>query len=54
MQRFDDEANSHNLLTTPKTPHGQAEEEIRALRIEIQELKQLIQNANQAENKTTQ
>jgi len=54
MQRFDDEANGHNLLTTPKTPHGQAEEEIRALRIEIQELKQLIQNANQIENTTTQ
>ena len=54
MQRFDDEANGHNLLTTPKPPHGQDEEEIRALRIEIQELKQLIQNANQIENKTTQ
>ena len=54
MQRFDDDANGHDLLATPKTPRGQAEEEIRALRIEIQELKQLIQNANQIENKTTQ
>ena len=54
MQRFDDDANGHDLIATPKTPHGHAEEEIRALRIEIQELKQLIQNSHQIENKTTQ
>ena len=54
MQRFDDDANGHDLAATPKTPRGQAEEEIRALRIEIQELKQLIQNSRQIENKTTQ
>ena len=54
MQRFDDDANGHDLIATPKTPHGHAEEEIRALRIEIQELKQLIQNSRQIENKTTQ
>ena len=54
MQRFDDDANDHDLIATPKTPHGHAEEEIRALRIEIQELKQLIQNSRQIENKTTQ
>ncbi|MEC7806760.1 MAG: ion transporter [Pseudomonadota bacterium] len=54
MQRFDDDSNSHDLIATPKTPHGHAEEEIRALRIEIQELKQLIQNSRQIENKTTQ
>ena len=54
MQRFDDDANGHDLIATPKTPQGHAEEEIRALRIEIQELKQLIQNSRQIENKTTQ
>ena len=54
MQRFDDDSNGHDLIATPKTPHGHAEEEIRALRIEIQELKQLIQNSRQIENKTTQ
>ena len=54
MQRFDDDANGHDLIATPKTPHGHAEEEIRALRIEIQELKQLIQNSRQIENKSTQ
>ena len=54
MQRFDDDTNGRDLITTPKTPRGQAEEEIRALRIEIQELKQLIQNSRQIENKTTQ
>ena len=54
MQRFDDDANGHDLIATPKTPHGHAEEEIRALRIEIQELKQLLQNSRQIENKTTQ
>ena len=54
MQRFDDDSNGHDLIATPKTPRGQAEEEIRALRIEIQELKQLIQNSRQIENKTTQ
>ena len=54
MQRFDDDSNGHDLIATPKTPHGHAEEEIQALRIEIQELKQLIQNSHQIENKTTQ